>query len=275
MPSVFEYTDLVDYLQDSFQEIKTQRPRYSLRSWSQKLGFKSAASVSRILTRTRRPTLAQARTIGKSLKLTEAETLYLEALVQFQGPASDTLIPQLRRLFHKDKAPETLKLSVDNFTAISEWYYTWIQAVLHLDQEFKKPEDFLDVLDDKDFEISQIKTALEKLKTLGLIVQKEGKFKPANSKPNYVEPEAASAAIRNFHRHMLGLAQKSLEATPRDKRDIRGVTIAIKKENYSQAQKILTEALHQLLALAATDDGDQVYHLATAFFPVGKALAKE
>ncbi len=269
MRSVFEYDDIVIFLQDSFAQIKIQRPRYSLRSWSQRIGFKSPASLSRILSRTRKPTLAQVRTISKGLSLSQEEALYLETIVQCEPKQLAHLAPQLRSLFNKSKSIDILKLSIENFNLISEWYYPALLESLSLKQTFKDVADFQQVLGAK-VSLEQIQKALRDLEGLGLIVKTEAGYARKEAKTNYVEPEEASIAVRHYHSQMLQHAQESLGTIAREYRDVRGMTLAIKKENYQQVQRILENAFKDLMSLSEDSQADQVYHLSTAFFPLSK-----
>lgn len=270
-PSPYDYVDLVDFLQDTYTHIKVLRPRYSLRSWSIKLGFRSSASLSRILSRNRRTTLAQVRTISKGLNLSEHESLYLETIVQFDGPLMAALGPQLKVLFNKKKRAEHIQQSLKTFTMISEWYYSVILASLDLKRTFETAEDFAEVIADESLTLRQINQALTDLQKLGFIVPENGAYRKSEpAKGTHIEPGTASVAVRNFHSQMLGMALKSIHTVEREHRDIRGVTLAIKKEDYATAQAIISDAFEQIFALAGKGHGEKVYHLSTAFFPVSK-----
>jgi uncharacterized protein (TIGR02147 family) len=96
----------------------------------------------------------------------------------------------------------------------------------------------------------------------------DGQYRRTDNRIRTLEPEATSVALRQFHSEMLGKAQKATVELAREKRDVRGFMFAVKKENYEKVQQVLMNAYNEISALAEDNEGDHVYHLSTAFFPV-------
>lgn len=269
LPNVYDYHDFVDYLQDSYDQLKASRPKYSLRSWSLRLGFKNPSALSRILTKNRRPTLSQVRTIASSLNLSSEETLYLETITQCDPSSIKTMAPQLRSLFEKNKTIDKLKLSVEQFKLMSEWYYPTMIEALGLNTSLKNAEDFQKILG-SDLELETIEKALMDLEDLGLLAKEARGYVRKQSNTNYIDPQESSAAVRNFHTQMLQQAKEKLHSIPREQRDIRGFTMALNFVDYPKAQEILDRAYAEIMTLAQDEKAEQVYHFTTAFFPLTK-----
>lgn len=267
MKNVYEYDDFVDYLNDRLAEIKKNRPRYSLRSWSRKLGFSAPGPMSRILTRKREPTLDHVKRIAKALEATPEETTYMECLVQFNKKKFPHSYLKIQAALKPSESVSLNKLQLDQFSAIAEWYHVAILETLCLNKKFAYPADFKAVLNPSPT-LAQIQKALQSLENLGLIKKENGYYLRTKGELNFLQPEQVSVAVTQYHHEMLGLAQEALKKTPRDKRNIQGLTFSVKKEDYQKAERIINKAYEEVFKICETSDGDDVYHFSTSLFPL-------
>jgi uncharacterized protein (TIGR02147 family) len=78
--SIYDYAKSSDFLRDTFNQIKKERPSYSIRAWSKQLQTNNPTSLARILSDERRIPKAMIPVICKALDLDPNETAYFELL---------------------------------------------------------------------------------------------------------------------------------------------------------------------------------------------------
>ncbi|KYG61596.1 hypothetical protein AZI86_17995 [Bdellovibrio bacteriovorus] len=270
MKSIYEFDDFVDFLNARLLDIQKKRPRYSLRSWSMKLGFSAPGPLSRILSRKREPTLAHVLKIAKALEFSEQERLYAECLIQFSKHKFPDSYRQIQEALRPSKQVSVNRLSLNEFTMISEWYYAAIMEALSLDKEFRLASDFKSVLRPR-LTIVQIQKALTVLQQVGMIKKENDIYiRIKKEELSHTTVAQKSVALGNFHSQMLDLAKESIRDVPREKRSIQGLTLAIKKENYNKIEFLLAKFYQEIFSLCEENAADTIYQLSTAFFPLGE-----
>ena len=81
---IFEHVDPILYLKEVLKEKVSQNPRYSMRSFAQKLGL-SPGGLSLILSRKKKLSVERAYSVAQTLELNDQESEYFALLIQFEG----------------------------------------------------------------------------------------------------------------------------------------------------------------------------------------------
>jgi uncharacterized protein (TIGR02147 family) len=95
------------------------------------------------------------------------------------------------------------------------------------------------------------------------------------SQPFATTSDIPSEAIRKFHLGVLAKAQEALLNMPVSERDITAITMPTDAKKLQEAKRLLMRTQKKIAEMVSTPDADQVYILATQFFPVSKKTKKE
>lgn len=130
---IYEHTSYRSYLKEVLADRTRKNPKYSLRAMAKQIGFASS-SLSEVMSGTTNFSLKSARKLAAKLALASDETEYLCLLVQLESTREpeirESLLERLTSL--RPKKIPMHDLSVDQFKQVSEWYYSPILEMIHL-----------------------------------------------------------------------------------------------------------------------------------------------
>lgn len=265
---VYEYADPREFLAAALAEKQRRHPGFSIRAWARQCGLRAPSLLSAILRgeRTLRPNVGAQ--LARTLELTDEEAKYFNLIVLI-GSARTTAEKEAYLRLLKALRPETtfLDLDVERFRLVADWYHFAVLEMIDL-KDFRTDPEYLSRRLGGKVSAFLISGALERLERMGLITRERKNWRKGTMQGNRKVGDALpSQAIRQHHLQMIEKAKAAITDLPMETRDIRGTTIAIRREDYAKATEILREC-HQRLQKLAADDADEVYRLNTQLFPL-------
>jgi len=245
---------------------KTQRNRsYSLRAFARDLGV-SHGYVSLILNGKRRVHPKLAAAFADKLKLDAGKGR--ELVESARHGFWQATIPNPTKSA-PDSGADFFHVEMDRFKVLSEWYHVALLDLTTL-PEFKPTYSWAGRA--LGIKPSEVKAAVGRLSRLGLLeVSPQGWRK--THKMLSVPAAAPSAAVRNFHRQMIGKALETLEsAEPEDfaARHVVGTTMAIDRSRLPEAKRRVEKFRRSLLKFLAGSEPTDLYQLNLQLFPLVK-----
>lgn len=271
MNHLYSYTDFRQYLLDYFQTKKEFTPCFSLQLFANKAGFKARDFILRVMKGSRNLSQSSILMLSKAMSFSEKETDYFVNLVGFN---------QARTIGEKDHYFRKLstvcphgrhqKLRDDQFGYFSEWYHTVLRSVLPV-MDFKDDHGRIGAFCDPPISVVQVRKSLGLLLDLGLLKKnRQGKYS-VTSPALTTGDEVKSVALGRFHKKMLELASRAIDAIPAEQRDISGVTMSLSKQGFNKVKERTRAFRQEVLQIAEHDkEEDRAYQLAVQFFPVTK-----
>ncbi|KYG63655.1 hypothetical protein AZI86_12555 [Bdellovibrio bacteriovorus] len=241
----------IDILKFEYGSRKRQNRAYSERAFARDLGV-SASFLKALFQEKKHLSEARAKLVAKKLKISQNEQ------------------QEFLRVFYRTVASASKKkegkaiLKKDDISALSEWCCFVIVELVKIKQGVTSQEISAVI------GISPLKTknTLKLLVEKNMLVVKEGRF--FSHLGAYEVPSMPSEAIRGYHRQMLTLAIKSLEAQTFENRDFRGLTLAIEKSRIGEAKKFLDKCVSEFERRFSAKEADAIYQLHTSFFKLNK-----
>ncbi len=269
-PSVYSFTDPVDFLLSWRKEALRKNSRFSLRSWALLVGQTNAAHLSMILSRKRKLTGPLTLKLVKSMirigYWTEAEGHYFQVLVRYQNASSvdeQKLFADLLSSLRPDRNFSTLKL--DALRLVSEPIHFILLEMTQL-KDFKMDPGAIAQHLGSALTPSQVESHLERLLRLGLL-KKNRSGDLVKTYGDYATPtDVANDHLKKFHTYMLDRAKESLFADEIKSRDITGYLMAIQSKKIPLAKKAIEEFRYKMADLMESEQGDAVYFLGVQFF---------
>ena len=241
-----------------FLRRRERNAAYSLRAFAQALSLPSGR-LSEIL--------SGKRSITARLAEQLAHRLALDPGARKRFLAS---VPPSRRKPTRTPTTES-PLGDDVFRAISDWYHF---AILSLTQTPDFCLSFRWIAGRLGISSIQARAAWERLVRLGLVTEKAGIWKQADSGLS-TGGDGPSSAVRLFHAQLLAKAVEGLEQIPTAERDVSAVTMAVPRKNVVRARRLIKDFQNRFCRLMETGHRSDVYALGIQFFPLTKASKKE
>lgn len=269
-PDIFRYHDYQAFLRDWFAHCKASQSGFSLRSLAKQAGL--AAGYLPMLLSGKRPLTGKGLAkLAPFLGLGGSERSFLEQLVVLgTSDSHEARVDALERMKRFQAYQKNNPRETEAYEYLTHWYYVAIREMAAL------PGFNLDPL----WIQSQLSApvSLKEIKDAVAFLLENG-FLTLNA-DNTVRPPQKSLdcsrgvyriALSKYHREIFELATRSIENAPNTERNIQGHSFALSAENYSKAQEIVEEAIRKVQLLGESEkNGDTVYHLEVALFPMTK-----
>jgi uncharacterized protein (TIGR02147 family) len=236
------------------KRVKTD-PRFSLRAFAGQLGV-SAATLSGVLNGKRILSIKKAAKIAEELGLTPSEA---KSFIQNVALAQDP-----KRQEATVDRQEMKQLTADAFSAIADWYHYAITELTFLKGKRLEPKWIARELGCTFMEASE---ALERLKRLGILVERNGRYVKAERNLT-TGSDCVSAAMRRLHIQLLEKAKQSLLMDPIDRRDFTSMTMAVDSSKLREAKNRIKIFRRELCAFLEDGKRDRIYALTLNLFPL-------
>lgn len=166
------------------------------------------------------------------------------------------------------------ELSLDTFTAISEWYHDAILELTRIKGFRPEPKVIAKQLG---ITVMEVHAAIERLQRLELLeITKSGKGEIwtdiSGDNHTSLAPDFTSAALRKYQKKVLELSLNALETVPRTEREHVSNMLAVRKSDLPKVKKEIDSfrwTLTRFLQRRGSEP-DDVYQLAISFFPILK-----
>jgi uncharacterized protein (TIGR02147 family) len=236
---------LVEHIQNVFESRCRTNERYSLRAFARSLEM-PPSSLSEILNQKRPITKKLSDKIGKALNLSTE---------------------QIKALNSEKTVDNYEQLALDSFYIISEWYHYGVLQLLKT-KSFKNDSKW--IAGRLGVSPAQIMLALERLKRVGIIKEKNGKLVDVtNGNTSHLVNNFTSAQLRQFQIEALQKGIDALRSVPISLRDNTSMTFAMNKEAIPFAKEEIKKFRRKLTKkLEAYGEPDEVYQMALSLTPL-------
>ncbi len=271
-PDIFDYLDFRTLLRDIFNYKKLKNHLYSYRVFAGKAGFSSPNFLKLVIDGNRNLSNESIGKIAKGFGLEKQEREFFENLVLMnQASTNDEKNHYYKKMMSVSGYLKSHKLDQSKYKYFSKWYYPAIREIAVFGNRDSTPEQIAKSLN-PNISTREAERALKILLELQLLRKdKTGKWEQVD-KILTTGPEVKSFIISNYHKEMIKLGMGALERHPKNKRDISGVTLSVKKEKIAEIKKRIIEFRKELLKLESEDENpEQVIQINIQAFPLTKS----
>lgn len=250
------HSELIEIIRKDFAERKEKNPRFSLRSYAQRLGL-SSGSLSDLLNAKRNWQISKTRAAEIAEKLSMSEKDRNKLLLKMDLPPK----------FQKSE------ITKDNYDMLTDWTYYPVLFSFDLPKEHHRPEAIAKKMGIPESKVQAVIDDLIRRKFLvrnqlnevcrpeTFLTTTDGEADVAKAPPG--------ALIRKHHEISLDLAKRALLEQPSEVRDITSLTFAGNKQQLSALREEIRKLYEKASTLATLDqDPDTVYRLSVQLFPV-------
>jgi len=268
---VFYFDDPLEFLNSYLQEKRKTQTRFSLRAWARQLGYENPSLLFQVLKGERKLKMDLALRIATNLNLTGKSLRYFELLVLHrasQSPTERYVFETMLATLRPAKLREVNKISLDLYTATSDWYHWAIYAMTSLD-DFSAEPAWIQKRLGADTDRKTIKLALERLIRLGFLAEQgDGTYRAVAMNDVAVLRERAlpAEALKQYHTQMIDKAKLAVEVQAGEERAMKATTLVLSEADVERAQEILAEAHRKVRRLARSSSGSEVYQLNSQLF---------
>lgn len=270
---IYEYLDYREYLSDFYQFKKSVSKAFSLRTFSDQIGFKTKDFILRVMNGQKNLSAQSIPMVAQALKLSKRESDFFECLVLFnQAKKNADRDAQFEKLqFFLKNAHFSGKqhlLAWNQYKVYSNWHHLAIRSLIGL-QGFSGDYESLAHQIHPRIKPEDARQSVLLLQQCGLIQSdSQGHFTLTNSAITTGD-RVSKAALQGFHQHCLRLAAQSIDTTPPDQRNVSGLTLGISKQSYARIVEKLNAFRKEIAQIADEDpQADRVYQLQLLLFPL-------
>ena len=250
---IFEYLDYREFLKDYYNAKKEANPAFSLRVFSDKIGFKAKDFISRVMNGDKNLSSQSIPKVASGLRLGKHETEFFVALVKFnQAETTDernVAFEQMQAVLKVVRFAESSLIGMFGFDGNYEALAKQVRP---------------------NITVEQAKQSVKLLEECQLIKKDEsGKYVLTESAITTGD-RTSKLALRGYHQNCLKLAADSIDRDAPGTRHVSGLTLGISQEGYERIVERINAFRKEIALLAEEDEGsDKVFQLEFALFPVG------
>lgn len=271
---IFKYLDYREFLQDYYRIRKEANSSFSLRAFSDKIGFKAKDFISRVMQGEKNLSEQSIQKVASGLRLGKRESEFFAALVLFNQAETAE-----ERNSHYAKMQEILKIvrfsesqhlmAHYQYQVYSDWRHLVVRSLIGM---FGFSGDFKELGNRVHPKITpeQAKESVKLLESCGLISKKEDGSYELSQSAITTGNRTSKTALRGFHQKCLKLGADSIDRDQPSERNISGLTLGISKDGYERIVERINAFRKEIAFLAEEDQAaDNAYQLEICFFKVG------
>lgn len=271
---IFKYLDYREFLQDYYRIRKEANSSFSLRAFSDKIGFKAKDFISRVMQGEKNLSEQSIQKVASGLRLGKRESEFFAALVLFNQAETAE-----ERNSHYAKMQEILKIvrfsesqhlmAHYQYQIYSDWRHLVVRSLIGM---FGFSGDFKELGNRVHPKITpeQAKESVKLLESCGLISKKEDGSYELSQSAITTGNRTSKTALRGFHQKCLKLGADSIDRDQPSERNISGLTLGISKDGYERIVERINAFRKEIAFLAEEDqEADSAYQLEICFFKVG------
>lgn len=274
---IFEYLDYREFLRDYYQSKKAANPAFSLRAFSDKIGFKAKDFISRVMQGDKNLSTQSIQKIVTGLKFGKREATFFEDLVWFnQAETMDEKNSWFQKMQNELKIVRFTEgqhqLAFYQYQVYSHWRHLVVRSLIGM---YGFHGDFTSLAKSvhPTITIEEAKESVELLEKCNLVKKNEdGSYELVN-KDITTGDRTSKIALRGFHQHCLALGAESIDRDPPTMRNISGLTLGISQAGYEKIVERMSAFRKEIAQIANEDkDADKVYQMQLLLFPIGGKL---
>ncbi len=257
-PSPFIFSRPTEFLKSVRDGLSSRKRPLSLKSWSQKLGYKTSRSLELVLSGDRLPSEDFIFRLSRHLKLSAYEKNYLSLMIQRERKLQKNQpVHDIEEEMNRLRPPQYDKQYIDNevFRRISEWYPVVIRQLTMI-PAFRKDIAWISKKLRGKVNAAQITAALAEWEGLAL-----------DRRALFTSEDVANLAGQTYHKKMLQKAIEAVSEVPVDHREYISITFKANKKDIPAMKKTLRECRDSLNASFNDDEGRDIFQLCLTLFP--------
>ena len=236
-------------------DIRKKNPQYSTRAYAKKLGV-SSGTLTEILNGARPVTKKMAERISIKLMLDPMER---------SSVLKDYITAANQKRVSKDQL-EYLKLSMDQFALMSEWYYFAILSMMQT-RDFISTIEF--VAERLGLSLSITEKAIERMIRLQVITISEDGTWIRSKGGHRTSDDLSNTSIQKNHFQTLELAKKALEEREVEERDFTSLTLPLDYQNLPEAKQMIRKFQNDLYERFNREEKPKdVFRISVQLFPL-------
>lgn len=272
-PDIFAYLDYRAFLRDYYEAAKEHVPAFSYRYLARRAGFASPNFIKLVMDGQRNLGADSAVKVAKAFGLDRDETNFFGHLVALdQATTTGERNDAYRSVAASRRFRAARRIEHDMFEYLSHWYYPAIREMaarpdFRLDAAWVAGELFPAV------PRREVRQALDALLRLGLLIEADDGTVTRGDPSVTTGHEVAALAARNYHHEMLERAHDSIEACPRDWRDVSALTVCVPTELVPEMKERIHRFREMMLELCDGErerNPEHVYQLNVQLFPLSR-----
>lgn len=256
------------YLKHELEVRLSRNVGYSLRAYARDLKM-GHARLSELLSGKKGLSIAGATQVADRLGLNRFDREIFLDLVEVECSRNEKNREraQVRLEERRKNSDDRRVLNADTFKLVSDWHHFAILALMDLPTYQENASWVADQLNIAKF---QAEEALERLKRLELVVEKEGRSYPA--KNTVFSPDGISnEAVRKAHLQILQKTIDALVLVPVEERDLYSYILPIASKDLPEMRKETRDFLNLLFEKYSKRSGlDRVVSLSNQIIPLTK-----
>lgn len=270
-PDIFEFLDYREYLRSYYEAAKAALPAFSYRYFSRRAGFSSPNYLKLVMDGERSLTDESTKKMVKGLGLTGEEARFFSDLVDFdQATDAEKKNEAYSRVAASQQFRKARRIDHSMFEYLSRWYLPAIREMAGR-EDFRDEPKWVAAQVFPPITEAQARDALELLFDMGLLVRGEDGAIHRGEPTWTTGHEVKSLAIGNYHRQMLERAADSIEAVPRELRDLSALTVVVDDDTVSELKERIHAFRESLIERCERDERrKQVYQIGIQLFPLTK-----
>ena len=266
-----DQTSYRNVLSEEFELRVRRNPAYSLRAYARDLGL-SHSSLSRILGKEQGLSLTKTVGILKALKLTEAEGVLFQTMVQSECARSKVVRAHALKKI-KAGSGKVADLSVEYFKIIADWHHF---AIVELTEVEGFQSDAKWISQRLGISEREVKEAVARLMTLELIEKVKGKPFRKTAEFRATHSAVPNRSIQSHHRQILVKAEKALFEQEPGEREFSSISFAMNSESLAWAKEEMKKFRRNLTRhLAKEENKNRLYEFSMQLFALDQLPKKE
>ena len=163
--------------------------------------------------------------------------------------------------------PQPHDLSLDLFRVIADPIHYVILDSTFLDDFQADPQWISSRLGAS---ITEVKLAIERLFSLGLMEKKKGRWVKTQSHVTTADKHLTSSALRKHQRVVIERALHALDNEPIERRSSNSLTLSANPRKLPQAKRLIEKFMTEMAQLLNDGPQTDVYQISLALFPITK-----
>jgi uncharacterized protein (TIGR02147 family) len=267
LPDIFSYLSYAEWLSAAFVALQAQDSAITHRSFSQACGYRSSGAMALVMGGRRRLSSDGAQRIADALRLTNAEREHLLLMIGFeQAEDFEVRASLLEKMSAARRFSERWSGTLHAYRFYSHWSLPVLRELVAL-PDFQEDPAWVQRRVHGKLSRKEIREALDLLEQDGYLERGEdGRLRQTRA-IIATTSELQSDVLKQHQREMMTLAGEALDSQPRERRDMRVMTVAISHNQAAKIKARLTLLQKELLAIVEEDEPiEEVYQLNVQWF---------
>lgn len=271
MLSIYNYTEVHEFLRDSWKAKKKRNPAFSMTAWAKQLGLENSSPLSLAFKGKRALPKKYLPEVVRSLELNGDEGLYLEALVDL----SKARTPE-QRLFYLKRLNELSPVegfdnnTVQEYKYLSDPIHTAIIEMTGL-KGFRCDPRWIKNKLRFSVTIEEVEEVVNRLVDLNLLKNDPSQKVFIKTHKNLTtEHDVADLATKNYHKNISLFAAEQIFEQSVTEREFGSYTFNLKKNQMPKAKELIREFLNHFFneLEAETNASSDTYQFNVQLFKV-------